>query len=304
MEHVLADLRSERLLAVQRLGKADAEYRKLTFHKEVLDQDQHLDAVLLGPGHALYAAVDEKLNEMLASVAGGAALFMDPQAVAPYRLHFFEITVKGKDSRSAHVPLYAEVIAVREEGGRSREPSGTVGIQYEVVPSDVLIDLAPAVGPASRAGQTTVPLGSRDLPDPQPAADHLKGTYQLEIRQRCQQDRQQFAAVVRDYLERSFKARINKAQERYMRLMGELGFRPEYKLAADEAKNTLMTWNGAARNAWPGSTACRSHARGRSATWQRRSYSRSRATWRRSSARCAARRTPICGGKRNFGLRI
>ncbi len=124
---------------------------------------------------------------------------------------------------------------MREES-RSGEPSRTV---YEVVPSDVLIDLAPAVGPASRAGQTTVPLGSRDLPDPQPAADHLKSTYQLEIRRRCQQDRQQFVAVVREYLEKSFKTRINKAQERYMRLMGELGFRPEYKLAADEAKKHL-----------------------------------------------------------------
>jgi superfamily II DNA or RNA helicase len=218
VEHVLADLRSERLLAVQKLGKAEAEYRKLTFHKDTLDQDQHLDAVLLGPGHPLYAAVDEKLNEVLGAVGGGAALFMDPQAVAPYRLHFFEITVKGKDSRGGDVPLYAEVVAVREEGG-----------QYEAVPSDVLIDLAPH------------PQQWRELEpvDPQPAADHLKSTYQLEIRQRCQQDRQQFAAVVRDYLERSFKARINKAQERYMRLMAELGLKPEYKLAADEAKRHL-----------------------------------------------------------------
>jgi len=31
VEHVLADLRSEKLRCVQRLGKADTEYRKLTF---------------------------------------------------------------------------------------------------------------------------------------------------------------------------------------------------------------------------------------------------------------------------------
>ena len=47
------------------LAVAEAEYRKVTFHKEVLDQDAHADAVLLGPGHPLYAAVDEKLNEQL-----------------------------------------------------------------------------------------------------------------------------------------------------------------------------------------------------------------------------------------------
>ena len=34
IEHVLADLRSERLAAVRRLGKPDASYRKLTFYKE------------------------------------------------------------------------------------------------------------------------------------------------------------------------------------------------------------------------------------------------------------------------------
>jgi superfamily II DNA or RNA helicase len=218
IEHVLADLRSERLASVHKLGKAESEYRKFTFHKEVLEQDQHVDAVLLGPGHPLYAAVDEKLNETLSYAAGGTALFMDPQAASPYRLHFFEITVKGKDSRGVDTPLYAEVVAVREESG-----------QFQVMPADVLIDLAPHPHKWNQAE----PI------DSQPAADHLKSTYQLEVRQRCQQERQQFAAVVRDYLERSFKARIQKAQERYMTLMGEMGNRPEYKLAADESRRYL-----------------------------------------------------------------
>lgn len=218
VEHVLADLRSERLGAVQKLGKANSEYRKLTFQKEVLEQDQHLDAVLLGPGHPLYAAVDEKLNEGLASVGGGTALYMDPKAAEPYRLYFFEINIKGKDTRGNDCSLHAEVVAVREEAG-----------VFEVVPADSLIDLVPH------------PQQPRDVPpvDPQRASDHLKTTYQIEVRQRCQQDRQQFAGVVRDYLERSFKARISKAQERYMRLMAELGSKPEYKLAADEAKRYL-----------------------------------------------------------------
>ncbi len=218
IEHVLADLRSERLASVHKLGKAESEYRKITFHKEVLEKDQHVDAVLLGPGHPLYAAVDEKLCEALSHAIGATALFIDPQAAGPYRLHFFEISVKGKDSRGVDVPLYAEVVAVREDAG-----------QFEVVPADVLIDLPPHPQKWSQI----------DPVDPAPAADHLKSTYQLEVRLRCQQDREQFAAVVRDYLERSFKTRINKAQERYMALMGELGTRPEYKLAADEAKRYL-----------------------------------------------------------------
>ncbi|MGQ9563912.1 MAG: helicase-related protein [Thermogutta sp.] len=215
VEHVPADLRSERLSSVQRLGKAETEYRKITFHKETLEQDQHLDAVLLGPGHPLYAAVDEKLNEALSGAVGGTAFFIDPLAAGPYRLHFFEIAVKGKDSRGRDVQLYAELVAVREEAG-----------QFEIVPADVLLDLAPHPAPPAKIE----PL------DPGPAADYLKSTYQLEIRRRCQEERQRFAAIVRDYLERSFQVRIRKAQERCMRLMAEVGSQPEFKLAADEAK--------------------------------------------------------------------
>lgn len=218
VEHVLADLRSERLAAVQKLGKSDTEYRKITFQKDVLEQDQHLDAVLLGPGHPLYAAVDERLNDSLAETVGGAGLFMDDKAVDPYRLHFFEISVRGKDTRGNDVSLYAEVVAVREQTGL-----------FEVVPADVLIDLARHPHPSPDIG----PI------DSQRASDHLKSTYQIEVRQRCQRDRQGFANVVRDYLERSFKTRRDKAQIRYMQLMAELGTKPEYKLASDEAKRHL-----------------------------------------------------------------
>lgn len=218
VEHVLADLRSERLAAVQKVGKAESEYRKVTFHKETLEQDQHIDAVLVGPGHPLYAAVDEKLNGTLSLAVGATAVFIDSQAAAPYRLYFFEISVRGKDSRGKDVPLYAEVVAVREDAGHP--PS------FDVVPADVLIDLAPHPQPFLNV----------EPADPQPAADHLKSTYQLEVRQRCQQERQQFSTVVRDYLERSFKARISRAQNTYMSLMGQLTENPDFKRAADEAR--------------------------------------------------------------------
>ena len=218
VEHVLADLRSERLAAVQKLGKPDGEYRKITFHKDTLEQDQHLDAALVGPGHPLYAAVDEKLCGELSRVVGASALFIDAGASAPYQLHFFEISIKGKDSRGNDVPLHAEVVAVREEAGL-----------FELAPADVLIDLAPHPQPS-------IAVDSSDLT---PAADYLKSTYQLEVRQRCQHERHQFSTVVRDYLDRSFRARINRAQVTYMGLMSKLGENPEYQLAADEAKKHL-----------------------------------------------------------------
>ncbi len=215
VEHVLAGLRSERLHSVQKLGKADTSYRKITFHKQHLEQDAHVDAVLMGPGHPLYGAVDEKLNERLAVMIGGVGFFVDPLCREPYRIHLFEISIRGMDSKGSDVPLYGELVAVREERGH-----------YEVIPSDILLNLAAHPHPPQELEPTPT----------QAATDFLKRTYQLECRARCQNERQHFARVCREYLEKSFKARIDRAQERAMLLAAEAFSKPEYKLTSDEAR--------------------------------------------------------------------
>jgi superfamily II DNA or RNA helicase/polyhydroxyalkanoate synthesis regulator phasin len=215
VDHVLADLRSERLRSVQRMGKAEPSYRKITFHKHHLEQDAHLDAVLMGPGHPLYAAVDEKLNERLASLLGGLGVYVDPLSREPYRIHFFEIAIRGKDTKGNDVPLHGELVAVREENGH-----------YEVVPADILLNLASHPRPP----QEIEPASTL------PASDFLKRTYQLECRAQCQKERRHFAQVCREYLERSFDVRIKRAQERAMHLAAEASTKPEYKLTADEAR--------------------------------------------------------------------
>lgn len=215
VEHVLADLRSERLRSVQKVGKAESFYRKITFHKHHLEKDAHVDAVLMGPGHPLYAAVDEKLNERLAGMIAGVGFFVDPLCREPYRIHLFEISIRGKDSKGNDVPLYGELVAVREERGH-----------YEVIPSDILLNLAAHPHPPQEIEPTPT----------QAATDFLKRTYQLECRARCQSERQHFARVCREYLEKSFKARIDRAQERAMLLAAEVFSKPEYKLPADEAR--------------------------------------------------------------------
>ena len=220
---MLAELRSDRLQAVQRLGKPEQTYRKITFHKQHLEQDAHLDAVLLGPGHPLYTAVDEKLNEKLAPLVGQVAFYEDRLASAPYRLYFFEIAIRGKNTKGGDVPLYGELVAVREE----RRTDGISA--FEVVPSDVILDL-----PLHRT-----PPPSIDAVNPQPAADFLKSTYQLECRARCQQEREHFATVCREYLTESFKARIRKAQERVMSLMAREREAPEMALARQRAEQEL-----------------------------------------------------------------
>lgn len=218
VEHVLADLRSDKLHAVQRLGKPEASYRKITFHKEHLDMDAHLDAVLVGLGHPLYAAVDERLNAKLADLRGQTAVFVDALAAGPYLVHFFEMPIYGLDTKSNQLSIYEELVAVREEDG-----------QFEVVPAHILLDLP---------GHTTPP-DSIDASDPQMAADFLKSTYQLERRALAQEERSQFADVARDYLVRSFDARTRASQERVMALRARERESPEVALARQRAENDL-----------------------------------------------------------------
>ncbi|MBI2951011.1 DUF3883 domain-containing protein, partial [bacterium] len=233
IEHVLADLRSDRLQAVQRLGKADASYRKITFHKERLDQDQHLDAVLVGPGHPLYAAVDERLNEALADLTGGVAVYLDEGADAPYRLHFFEMSIRGQNTKGDPQPLYGELVAVRED---LTLPVGSPE-RFSVVPADVLLDL-----PAHPA-----PPASLEPLDATPASDFLKSTCQMERRGRCLEERRHFVEVCRDYLERSFAARIRAAQDRVMALRAREATEPDVALARQRAENDLTDLERARR---------------------------------------------------------
>jgi superfamily II DNA or RNA helicase len=225
IEHVLADLRSDRLQAVRRLGKPDPSYRKLTFHKEHLDLDQHLDAVLAGPGHPLYAVVDERLNELLAPLVGGIAVYIDENCDAPYRLHLFEVAIRGQNSKGEQQTLHGEMVAVREElSGPTTGPG-----RFSIVPAEYLYNLPPHPHP------------TQSLPvfDPAAAADHIKVTYQMELRGRCQEERRHFVDICRDYLTRSFEARTRAAQDRVMALRAREASQPEVAIARQRAENEL-----------------------------------------------------------------
>jgi superfamily II DNA or RNA helicase len=222
IEHVLADLRSDRLATVRRMGKPETSYRKVTFHKEHLEMDQHIDAVLIGPGHPLYAAVDERLNEMLAPLTAGVGVFVDTNSETPYKLHFFEMAIKGQNTKGDAQTLLGELVAVREELDKREE-------RFTVVPADVLLDL-----PAHPAAPEN--LVSEDATA---AADLLKSTYQTERRTQCQQERQQYVQVCRDYLQQSFDARVRAAQDRVMSLRAREVREPEVAIARQRAENDL-----------------------------------------------------------------
>lgn len=221
IEHVPQDLRSERFEAVQRLGKPESSYRKITFHKQALEQDQGRDALLLGPGHSLYAALDEKLNSRLAGVRGASSAFVDANASAPYRIHFIEMEIRGEPSRSgSNSTLYAELVAIREENG-----------VYSILPADVLHDLAPDPNPPANFPSI----------DSQGAVDFVKSTLQLEQRLKIQHERQQYAQVVRDYLSKSFDARIHASENRVMTLKArEAAGESAVSLALQQAENDLQ----------------------------------------------------------------
>jgi len=222
---VLADLRSDRLQCVRHLGKPQPSYLKVTFRKADFEKLEHGNAELLGPGNPLYAAVDERLNEKLAAFGGGAALYVDANAETPYRLHLFEITVRGQNTKGDTQTLYGEVVAVRED------PAGpdTLSPAFEVVPSHVLLDL-----PAHPQSPASLPRI-----DPAPAADFLKGTYQSQRRDECQAERRKSLQICRDYLEKAFKARQRFCQDRIFALRAREHSAPEVALARQRAENDL-----------------------------------------------------------------
>lgn len=216
--HVPQDLRSEDLEAVRRFGKPEQEYRKITFYKEHLQQDQHLDAVLVSPGHPLYAAVDEKLRRMLDGLLRGVACCQDPDARSPYLLHFFEVQLVG-DYPSPSSILHSELIAIRQEGDRLEE-----------VPPDCLHDLSPYPGE----------LHSLPPFEPRRAEDFLRATTQRARRERLLEERTRQWTIIRTSLERSFEARLLAAQRRAMDLRAryEEGQR-EVELALREAEREV-----------------------------------------------------------------
>ena len=225
IEHVRADLRSERLDAVRRLGSPEANYRKLTFYKEHLEKDQHLDAVLLGPGHSLYAAVDEKLRDSLDAEVGRTAVYVDSMAPAPYRLHFYEITIRGQNTKGEATNIHAELVAVREEIAEG----APAGERFGLIPADALIDLPEHPQPPEKLPEI----------DYGPVTDFVKTTVQMERRSAARDERGGYADVARDYLKRSFDARVRAAQDRVMGLKIREPSEPEVALARQRAEQDL-----------------------------------------------------------------
>ena len=98
-------------------------------------------------------------------------MFVDTNSEAPYKLHFFEMGIKGQNTKGEAQTLLGELVAVREELDKPEE-------RFTVVPADVLLDL-----PAHPAApENLVPE------DATQAADLLKSTYQTETNREIQHE--------------------------------------------------------------------------------------------------------------------
>jgi hypothetical protein len=197
----------------------------LTFNKAHLLRDgRHLDAELLSPGHPLFAATSDILNEQLADIRNGCAAFVDPAAGEAYRLYFFELQVLGEQGPEQPggpprtVVVHAELAVVCESADGS----------FELAAPDVLHDLTPL-----RERPDIDPIG----PDNHRLAErwlrvHPAQTVMSEQRAR----RTHELSIRRDYMERSFDELERRRMARYSEFAAKVASGDDsYRLARDEA---------------------------------------------------------------------
>jgi superfamily II DNA or RNA helicase len=222
VDHVPQKFRATTLNSVRRFGPAATVYKKLTFNKQdVLKNPNHADAELLSPGHPLFAAVTEVLENQLAPVRGGVAVFTDPTSSDPYRLHFFVTELIGEEPLAGTyrpVTQYAALTVVLE----------TAAGDLEIAPPDVLHDLEP--GESTESVRPIDPQGRQQL------ERYVQRTVQRALLEDQRHQREREIGIRRSYLERTFEALILAQQRKYWELVEKVETgQTHYRIARDEA---------------------------------------------------------------------
>jgi superfamily II DNA or RNA helicase len=216
-EHVPQVFRSDDLRAVARFGRPETRYGKFTFRKEIARQSQHLDSDLVSPGHPLFAAVDEVLNQKIDKIRGGTARFLDPFSPSPYRLHFYDVEVEGGTIDGRYEPASGALVTVVEDANG----------ELDLGAPDILHDLTPA----DDLGEVEVDEERIDR-----VRKFVMANVQYEMTARVRAERTREVEIRRKYLEESFTVSIRRARERWMRFADEVTQgREELKLVRDNA---------------------------------------------------------------------
>jgi superfamily II DNA or RNA helicase len=195
IEHVPQALRDERLAQVKRLGRPEASYRKATFRKERRDEPRNSDAILLSPGHPLYAATCEVLLERLEPLVGSVAPFVAPWARAPFSIHFFSYSVIGHGRGGKPEAAFAELVGV------TAEDDG----EFSLVGADVLHDLTPL---GFVPDQEATPQRS----EIEAATDHVRAEAQLPQVAEARSERLGQSQLRTEYLRRSMDAHLKREE--------------------------------------------------------------------------------------------
>src|SRR6266700_3530026 len=233
IEHVPVRLRDQHLPTARRYGVPAPEYRKLTFDKTVQQRAEYQDAVLLSPGHPLFAALSEVLVSDLQGVQGQATVFVDPRVAAGYQVHFFEVqivseepSVDGRRGRIGDVHsqvLYATLAAIME-GPQGRE----------LAPADLLHDLTPL--PEGATVHEGVTLTAPDAQAIVEMERWVRVKVQFPLKQQQASECQRLLQIRREYTSKVFAEQIKRVQNRYMQLYRRVQKGDEAaRLARDEA---------------------------------------------------------------------
>ena len=223
IEHVPRRFRETSLRSVKRFGAAETAYRKVTFRKaDLLNNPAHGDAVLLSPGHPLFAACLELLDQKLAAVHGAAAVFDDLLSAEPYSVHFFTAELTGEAwNGSGYQPALQQsalcAVLEREDGS------------FEIAPPDILHDLQPAAHPedATPPAQDTRQKLER----------YVMRTFQRDLLNEGRQRREREIAIRGSYLQQTSGSLRGALERKYFEL-------------ADKVNDGLTQFQIARDNAW------------------------------------------------------
>ncbi|ERT08622.1 DEAD/DEAH box helicase family protein [Lyngbya aestuarii BL J] len=221
------EFRSNTLEAVRRLGTPEKYYPKLTFYKEQLEAAVHQDGEFLSPGHCLFASIAERLDYQLAERVGyRCATFVDADAQAPYRIHFFCVEIQGQTTQGREQTLRARLCAVAEYQSGS----------FVLVATDCLHDLAPADPPTTDVLKPLAPT------EQQQVERWLKVKVQMTMMDEVRAQRQRELDIRRDYLAQAMEAAIREAQCTQMKLAAKVASGEEtYRVARDSSQNKVRT---------------------------------------------------------------
>ena len=122
--------------------------------------------------------------------------------------------------------------------------SGDPSDRFSLAWPDILHDLAPLDATSEQVRESRHARTPELVREVQPAIDFVRAGAQIQARRRVQAGRQHYVEIVRDYLARSFEARIRATENRVMSLRArELAGDSDVTLARQRGQPVRLSIN-------------------------------------------------------------